>query len=352
MTEDVGQRLLENSESCGGLFLIQMHVGRGRVAMNDDAGSILELPGLPLECGFQSEDVEDAWAQLGGDSPDDIDCLVGQTQHGGNLHFELGTLRLSSGFGEHFSDRFHVPPQAGQCRAQLVVNLPRDADAFLFSRGLKPAEKCAQLFTGRLEFLLSVFELRHVLGSSEHADHVAILSSNNLCKRMHDSLIPTPPQEAVMDTVWLSHLNGTIVSAHHQVTIVRMDEHDRIAAHIKFTWLNAEDAIELVRPSHDFTAKVPVPTADMRQPLRLGQLTLALLEFLLGLLALCNVFANSNDSIETPCLILDRKSTGAYPADRCVRPHHAIRNFEVLLAITLNDGHDTGAVIGMDRSEK
>src|SRR5258706_4653671 len=40
MTEDVGQRLLENSESCGGSFLIQMHVGRSRVAMNDDPGSI------------------------------------------------------------------------------------------------------------------------------------------------------------------------------------------------------------------------------------------------------------------------------------------------------------------------
>src|ERR1700737_3069012 len=113
---------------------------------------------------------------------------------------------------------------------------------------------------------------------------------------MQNPLISIRSQDAVIKTIWLSRLKGAIVSAHHQVTVVRMDERQRFAAHVtphvNFSWLNAEDAIELVRPRHNLTAKVPVPTADMGQSLRFGQLTLTLLELLLGLLALCNVLAN------------------------------------------------------------
>src|ERR1700674_3753528 len=58
--------------------------------------------------------------------------------------------------------------------------------------------------------------------------------------------------------------------------------------------LKTEDVVKLVRPSDRIRAQIPVPTTYVGQALSFGQLSLALLELLLGLLALGDVLGDGN----------------------------------------------------------
>ena len=71
-----------------------------------------------------------------------------------------------------------------------------------------------------------------------------------------------------------------------------MDKRHCVTADLNPSWFKTEDAIELVRPGYGVTGYVPVPTADVCQPLSFGQLALALLKRLLRLLALSDVSRN------------------------------------------------------------
>src|ERR1700686_1598655 len=103
---------------------------------------------------------------------------------------------------------------------------------------------------------------------------------------MKNPLIAARPEYAVIKTVWLFILDCAFDGARYQSSVFRMNKRHCVTGNLNFSWLQTEDAIEFGRPGHGVTAQVPVPTSDVSQVLRFCQLTLALLELLLRLLAI------------------------------------------------------------------
>src|SRR6266849_9180217 len=81
-----------------------------------------------------------------------------------------------------------------------------------------------------------------------------------------------------------------------------------------------EDVVKLVRPSDRIRAQVPVPTAYVGQALSFGQLSLALLELLLDLLAILNVDRYAVPLNEVFLLVAERHSANQKPAIFPVSP--------------------------------
>src|ERR1700730_1283347 len=103
---------------------------------------------------------------------------------------------------------------------------------------------------------------------------------------MNNPLIAVRSKYAVIETVRFFIFDRALDSTQDELTIFRMDKRHSVTGDLNFSWLKTEDAIEFIRPGYSVTAQVPVKTADVGQPLSFGQLVLALLEFLISLLAL------------------------------------------------------------------
>ena len=64
---------------------------------------------------------------------------------------------------------------------------------------------------------------------------------------------------------------------------------------------------------------------------------------LLGLLALSDVFANADQAIDFPSLVVDRKAPAEYPADRAIGPDDA----KLLFMLIVKDGLHARMIIRM-----
>src|SRR2546422_7744339 len=103
---------------------------------------------------------------------------------------------------------------------------------------------------------------------------------------MKNSLLAVRSTYAVIKTVWLLLLDGTIEGTQYEISILRMDKRHCFTGYVNFSWLKTENAIEFVGPGYGLTSYFVVPTADVGQALSFGQLALVLLELVLGLLSI------------------------------------------------------------------
>lgn len=122
-----------------------------------------ELAQLPLDCGEQSEVVQDGGPQVGADF---LDALEGGIQR---LEYFL-ELRLVA----HLLDGpAQVEFDRGEGGAEFVVDLPCDARPFHFPCMLQPERKFAQCAVGLLEFLLVLLAQADVRKGNQDGEGVA-----------------------------------------------------------------------------------------------------------------------------------------------------------------------------------
>src|SRR5260370_42392444 len=133
------------------------------------------------------------------------------------------------------------------------MNLTRNARPFFFFGGLKAGGERPQLFGCCLEFLLSPFEFRHILGSSEYPDWLSVFIAFDMPPCMKNPLTPVRSEYAVMQTVWLLIFERVCDGTPYQILIFRMDKRRCVTGDLNFSCLKIKDAIELVRPGYGVT---------------------------------------------------------------------------------------------------
>ena len=85
MADDVGERLLENTEESRVQVLIQNGIVDGHVHMALDAGLLLEFIGLPLQGSGQPGGIQQPGPQFCHDAADGLDRFVNAVGHRVNL---------------------------------------------------------------------------------------------------------------------------------------------------------------------------------------------------------------------------------------------------------------------------
>src|SRR6266850_4394556 len=110
---------------------------------------------------------------------------------------------------------------------------------------------------------------------------------------MNNPLIAIRPKYAVMETAWFFTFDGAFDGIEYEISIFRMDKRQGVTGDLNVSWLDTENAIELVGPGYGASAYVIVPTADLGQALSFGQLAFALLEPLFCPLPILNVGRHS-----------------------------------------------------------
>jgi hypothetical protein len=176
---DVRQRLLQDPKKGRRLLSADHQVGWG----SDPAGyrrPALELFHLPLQGRRKAKVVQHAGPQLGGDPPHLLDRLVGQARHFFGLvdhgRQRVGFLPLEPG---RHPGQVHL--QARQTLAELVVDLARDAGAFLLAHAGQLEREEAQLFARPPQLGVGPLAFGHVphqgdgphtIGLADGVDHV------------------------------------------------------------------------------------------------------------------------------------------------------------------------------------
>lgn len=104
------------------------------------SGALLELVGLPLGGGGESEVIEHAWPEVRGDATDGHDRVVDERRHGGELAGNHG------GIGLHVRpDPRHVHLECSQRLAEHIVDLAGHGGPFLLPRRQQPFRQVLQL---------------------------------------------------------------------------------------------------------------------------------------------------------------------------------------------------------------
>src|SRR5437016_6422159 len=148
MPADVGERLLNDPEG-----VTRNLVGEsGKVVGMEtyrDAGPLGRLPHQGLDGRLEPELIEDTGPQLAGDAAHDLHRLV----------HPVGKRRVAQsedagiGPGLPALEPGDVELQGGERLAQLIMNLPRDAGAFLLTGRLEPGGEGPQRGSALLHIL-------------------------------------------------------------------------------------------------------------------------------------------------------------------------------------------------------
>src|SRR5258706_16211505 len=154
------------------------------------------------------------------------------------------------------------------------MNLSGDADPFFFSGRPKPGRKSAQLFTCCLECFLRTLDLGHIPHRAECAARPARLILNGTAEAMYEPDLAIRPNHAILHVKGFpSQCSGDGLGM--QRPILRLDHLFEVPDRVLRR--QSEDSVGFLR-ADDFAALgIALPMADMRDPLRFGQLALAAL---------------------------------------------------------------------------
>src|SRR3712207_2194999 len=141
-----------------------------------------------------------------------------------------------------------------------------------------------------LELLLQSLALGDVLGYAGHPNPLAVLIRKDLTSRLQYPYASVRAHQAVLEGERLSSLVGFLDRLLDEFPVLGMHiTQERFVGVLELLRRPTEDAVKLVGPGNGVRWHIPLPASHVGYALRLGQLGLALLQRLLGLLALGDV---------------------------------------------------------------